>query len=130
MMNGVNSGSMDEIERAYAEEYGFGAPPRVTRRVVSLPPAQLGEYTGRYVRIAGTDTTRLDVSVALTSSMLAVYNQSARRSLPLAPLGSDKFVGLEGGGEWTFERRGKGATGPVKTVALGSGPNRRVFVRQ
>ncbi len=129
MMNGVDGGLMTEIERAYAEEYGFGAPPRVTRSIASISAAKLGEYTGSYVRVAGKDTTRLDVSVALGRSMLSVYNQTARRSLPLAPLGNDKFVGLEGGGEWTFERGGE-ANGPVKSLALGAGPNRRVFARQ
>jgi CubicO group peptidase (beta-lactamase class C family) len=129
MMNGVDGGLMTEIERAYAEEYGFGAPTRVTRTVATVPAAQLGQYTGSYVRVAGKDTTRLDVSVALGSSMLAVYNQTAKRSIPLAPLGEDKFVGLEGGSEWTFERGGQ-AAGSVKSLALGAGPNRRVFVRQ
>jgi CubicO group peptidase (beta-lactamase class C family) len=54
MMNGVGGGLMTEIERAYAEEYGFGAPPRVTRTVVSTPATKLGEYAGRYVGVAAT----------------------------------------------------------------------------
>ena len=30
-------GLLSEIERAFAEEYGFGAPPRINRTVVSVP---------------------------------------------------------------------------------------------
>ena len=128
MMSGVGGGLMTEIERAYAEEYGFGAPTRITRTVVAIPAAKLGEYAGRYVGIAGNDTTRIDVSVAADGKMLAVYNATSKRSIPIAPLGADKFVGLEGGGEWAFERA-EGA-GPVTSLALGAGPNRRVLTRQ
>jgi CubicO group peptidase (beta-lactamase class C family) len=128
MMNGVAGGLMTEIERAYAEEYGFGAPPRITRTVVTIPAAKLGEYAGRYVGIAGNDTTRIDVSVAADGKVLALYNSTSKRSIPIALLGGDKFVGLEGGGEWAFERA-EGA-GPVTSLALGAGPNRRVLARQ
>jgi CubicO group peptidase (beta-lactamase class C family) len=128
MMNGVAGGLMTEVERAYAEEYGFGAPLRITRTVVSIPVAKLGEYAGRYVGIAGNDTTRIDVSVTADGKMLALYNSASKRSIPIAPLGGDRFVGLEGGGEWAFERvEGAGA---VTSLALGAGPNRRVLVRQ
>jgi CubicO group peptidase (beta-lactamase class C family) len=129
MMNGVNGGLMTEIERAFAEEYGFGAPPRETKTIVAKSASELGAYVGRYVGLAGRDTVRFVVSVAPDGKALEVYNTPARRSLPIAPLGGDRFVGLEGGGEWTFERAGDGAT-PVRSVALGTGPNRRVFVRE
>jgi hypothetical protein len=129
MMNGVNGGLMTEIERAFAEEYGFGAPPRETKTIVAKSASELGAYAGRYVGLAGRDTLRFVVSVAPGDKALEVYNSLARRALPIAPLGGDRFVGLEGGGEWTFERAGDGAA-PVRSVALGTGPNRRVFVRE
>lgn len=128
MMNGVGAGLMGEIERAFAEEYGFGGPPRTTRQVAVLSAAELGAYSGRYFGVANTDTVRFDISVAPDGRTLAVYNSLARRSLPIAPLGGDRFVGLEGGGEWTFQRAGDGKS-PVQSVAIGAGPNRRVLQR-
>jgi hypothetical protein len=60
--------------------------------------------------------------------MLAFYNQASKRSAPLAPLGDDKFVGLEGNGAWAFERAD--GSGAVNSLATGAGPNRRVLQRQ
>jgi CubicO group peptidase (beta-lactamase class C family) len=129
MMNGVNGGLIGEIERAFTEEYGFGGQPRVTRAITSLPASKLAEYAGKYSTVVNSDTLRLDVSVAADAKTLSVYNASAKRSIPLAPVSADRFVGLEGGGEWTFDREGEGS-GPIKSIAQGVGPNRRVFVRQ
>jgi CubicO group peptidase (beta-lactamase class C family) len=129
MMNGVNGGLMAEIERAFAEEYGFGGPTRTTRAVVAKSASELGAYVGRYVGVAGRDTARFDVSVAPDGRSLVVYTPIGRRTLPVAPLGNDRFVGLEGGGEWTFERATDG-TGAVRSLALGAGANRRVLVRE
>src|SRR5947207_1709678 len=129
MMNGVAGGLMGEIERAFAEEYGFGAPPRMTRTIVAKPVPELGPYVGRYVGVAGKDTVRFDVSIAPDGKTLQVYNSVGRRTLPIAPLGGDRFVGLEGGGEWTFERAGDGAA-TVRSLAVGTGANRRVLVRE
>jgi len=129
MMNGVNGGLMTEIERSFAEEYGFGAPARTPRTVIAMSASDLGAYIGRYVGAAGRDTARFDVSVAPDGRSLMVFNSLARRALPVAPLGKDRFVGLEGGGEWTFERAADG-TGPVRSLALGAGQNRRVLVRE
>jgi len=129
MMNGVNGGVMQEIERAFAEEYGFGGQLRVTRAVVSLPTAKLAEYAGKYSTVVNRDTVQLVVSVAADGKTLSVYQSPAKRSIPLVPTGNDQFVGLEGGGVWTFDRDGEGS-GPVKAIAQGVGPNRRVFARQ
>ncbi|HEY2378178.1 MAG TPA: serine hydrolase domain-containing protein [Gemmatimonadaceae bacterium] len=129
MMNGVNGGLMSEIERAFAEEYGFGAGPRVIKTIAAKSPSELGAYVGRYVGVAGSDTARFDVSVAPDGKSLQVYNSTGHRALPIAPLGGDRFVGLEGGGEWTFERTGD-LTSPVRSIALGTGPNRRVLFRE
>ena len=128
MMNGVNGGLLGEVERAFAEEYGFGAPPRTTRTILAKSASELGGYVGRYVGTLGRDTARFDVSVAPDAKTLLVYNSLARRALPIAPLGGDRFVGLEGGGEWMFERADESG-GPVRSLALGTGENRRVLVR-
>ena len=128
MMNGVAGGLMTEIERAFAEEYGFGAPPRTTRTAVAMPASKLAEYTGRYVAVVNADTVRYDVTAARDGKTLDVFNVAGRRSLPIAPVGGDNFVGLEGGGAWDFER--DGANGPVRAIASGTGPNRRVLTKQ
>ncbi|HEY6827019.1 MAG TPA: serine hydrolase domain-containing protein [Gemmatimonadaceae bacterium] len=129
MMNGVTGGIMQEIERAFAEEYGFGGQPRVTRAISSVPASKLAEYTGKYSTVVNKDTLQLTVSVAPDGKMLNVYSPAGKRSLPLAPIGGDRFVGLEGGGEWSFDRDGEGG-GPVKALSQGAGPNRRVYNRQ
>jgi CubicO group peptidase (beta-lactamase class C family) len=129
MINGVAGGLVQEIERAFAEEYGFGAPPRVTRTGVSMPSAKLGEYSGRYVAVINADTVRLDVSVSPDGKTLSVFDSRAQRSIPIAPVGGDAFVGLEGNGAWAFERAGD-ANAPVRSLATGIAPNQRVFARQ
>ena len=128
MMNGVASGLMGEIERAYAEEYGFGAPARQPRTIVVRPATELGIYAGRYVAVAGQDTVRFEVSVAPDGKTLQAYNSLGKRAIPLAPVGGDRFVGLEGGGEWAFERTSD--SGAFQSLVNGTGTNRRVFVRQ
>jgi hypothetical protein len=97
MANGVQGALFQEIERAFAEEYGFGAPPRTVRQGVTVPASKLAEYAGRYVGTA-PDTAGYTVSVAPDGKTLAVYSVAQRRSLPLAPIGGEAFVGLEGGG--------------------------------
>jgi CubicO group peptidase (beta-lactamase class C family) len=129
MMNGVNGGLMSELERAFAEEYGIGGPPRVTRKTVGKPKAELNAYAGHYTAIQNADTARFDVSVG-ANGRLAAYDPAARRSLPVIPVGGDVFVGLEGGGEWTFERAGAAPGSPVHALVIGAGGNRRVFTRQ
>ena len=79
MMNGVAGGLMAEIERAFAEEYGFGGQPRTTRTAVPMSAAKLAEYSGRYVAVVNADTVRFDVSVAPDGKTLAVFNVAARR---------------------------------------------------
>jgi CubicO group peptidase (beta-lactamase class C family) len=123
MMNGVAGGIIQEIERAFAEEYGFGAPPRPTRTVVATSAAALAEYAGRYT--ASNPEATLDVSVSSDGKTLLVASSTNRRTIPLAPLGQDSFVGLEGNGAWSFERQ----SNVVKTIASGVGPNRRVYTK-
>jgi hypothetical protein len=83
-------------------------------------PAAIEHHLRFGVRIADQPDTALD---------LLDHDPGDKRSIPIAPVGGDKFVGLEGGGEWTFERAAD-ASGAVKSLALGAGANRRVFVRQ
>ena len=118
------------IERAFAEEYGFGAPPRVSRTVIAMTRDKLGEFVGRYAGPGPTptaDSLKLDVSIPTDGKMLMVYNSASKRSLPIAPTGGNEFVGLEGGGTWQFERS---AEGKITAIANGTGPNRRILAKQ
>jgi CubicO group peptidase (beta-lactamase class C family) len=130
MMNGVQGSLMGEIERAFAEEYGFGAPPRLTRQGVAMSASKLAEYAGRYAGTAPPDTAGVVVSVAPDGKTLAVYVPGQRRTIPLAPIGADLFVGLEGGGEWTFDRAGSEPGARVRALLIGPAANRRTLVRQ
>jgi hypothetical protein len=89
----------------------------------------MAEYVGRYVVAVNADTIRLDVSVAQDGKTLGVYDARTGRTVPLAPVGPDAFVGLEGAGAWSFERTGD-ASSPVRAIVNGAGPNRRVLVKQ
>ena len=126
MMNGVNSGLFDEIMRSYAEEYGLGMSPRIERQMTPLSATQLNEYAGQYLRATGQDTIRLDVRVS-GENRLAIYNSFTKRAISIAPVGGDAFVGLEGGGTWTFQR----TSGPGSAIrAVATGPNAGLFLRR
>ena len=125
MMNGVQGGLMTEIARAFAEEYGLGASPRIDRKEVVLPAAKLASYVGHYVGVVNRDTIRVDVR-ALPSGRLALDISAPSRTLPLVPVADTTFVDMEDGGQWTFARDANG------TMALetGQGPRRTRLVRQ
>jgi hypothetical protein len=129
MMNGVQGGLMAELERAFAEEYGFGAPPRISRQVIAMPASTLAAYAGRYVGAAGRDTIVFEISVA-TGGMLSATNVAQKHAIPIVPVAADAFIGLEGGGPWTFERNNSGADAAIKSLAIGAGPNRTILIRQ
>jgi CubicO group peptidase (beta-lactamase class C family) len=130
MMNGVNGGLMTEIERAFAEEYRLGGPTRIERTLADQGAGKLAAFRGRYMGIVNTDTIRADVAVTSDGTMLTMAYSALRRTILLAPVGGDAFVGLEGGGEWHFERDASDPNGPVRALVAGIGPNRRVFTRQ
>jgi hypothetical protein len=44
--------------------------------------------------------------------------------------GGDVFVGMDGGGEWTFARANTDASAEVRSLASGTGQNRRVSDKQ
>jgi hypothetical protein len=130
MMNGVQGGLMAEIERAFAEEYGFGAPPRIARQATPMSASTLAAYAGRYVDTAGPNNSIVFEISVVPGGMLSANNVSQKHAVPIVPVGADAFIGLEGGGPWTFERNGSGADAPIKSLVLGAGQNRRVLIRQ
>ena len=125
MMNGVQGGLMTEIERAFAEEYGLSAAPRIEQTAVAVPAATLASYVGRYVGVSNRDTLRADIRI-LPSGWLALEANAPSRVLPLVPVGDSTFVDLEGGGRWTFSRDASG----VLVLETRQGPGRRRLVRQ
>jgi CubicO group peptidase (beta-lactamase class C family) len=129
MMNGVQGGLMGEIQRAFAEEYAVGPSPRLVRKSIAMAAPALAAYTGKYVGIAGRDTVVYEVSVA-PGGMLLASNVAQKHAVPIVPVAADAFIGLEGGGAWTFERAGAGVDAAIKSLAIGAGPNRTVLIRQ
>ena len=125
MMNGVNGGLMAEIQRAFAEEYGVGAPPRPERRLVALAPDKMAEFPGSYSGVVGKDTVRVDVRAARDGKTLIAYHSVLKRTIVLAPVGGDTFASLEGGGDWTFDR----TNGAISGLSSGVGANRRALER-
>lgn len=125
MMNGVNGGLMNEIQRAFAQEYGLGDLPRVERKLVSLSGDKLAEFAGSYVGVANNDTTRIDMNVTRDGKLMLTHS-GLRRTGIVAPVSDDTFVSLESGSEWKFDRE----NGAIVSLSTGVGPNRRTFARQ
>jgi hypothetical protein len=78
--------------------------------------------------IAMRPLTRRTVAFGVIIASAAALG--AQDPASIVPVGGDLFVGLEGGGAWTFECDGGAADGAVRSVALGTGANRRVVRRQ
>jgi CubicO group peptidase (beta-lactamase class C family) len=138
MMNGVASGGlMNELQRAYAEEYGLGAVPRVERKIADVSAGALAQFAGHYAGTAPRPCPTCepppmtaDVNVSRDGKMLVVEHSVLKRPLLLAPVGIDQFVGVEGGGVWSFERASSDANAPIRAIVNGTGPNRLVLPRQ
>ncbi|MBI2796677.1 MAG: beta-lactamase family protein [Gemmatimonadetes bacterium] len=130
LTNGVAPQIFGEIRRAFAEQYGVGGDARPEKAVVVVPEARLAAYAGKFVAVEGKDTIVFDISVAPGGAQLAVLRPELRRSLPFAPLGSDRFVNLESGVEWTFEREASGVQGRPMSLFTMVGPRKRQLTRQ
>jgi CubicO group peptidase (beta-lactamase class C family) len=126
LTNGVSGALMSEINRAFADVYGFGAPPRRTKRVASLDSAALAPFTGRYEFVApsGRDTLRLDISAA--ANMLRMWDPSLQRTRYLLPEGGDDFFDFDIASQFTFERE---PSGKPSALVLIQGQNRRIAKR-
>ena len=121
LTNGVSGALMTEIQRAFADEYGLGAPPRISRATIPMARAKLVEYAGTYELVQKADTLTIDLTAMPNG--LSMYDRASRRSAPLVPVGSDAFINVETGQSWTFLRAAPAAA--VRALTIGTGPNRR-----
>jgi len=126
MINGVNGGLMNEIRRAFNEEYGI-ANPRPEKAVVAADPASLAPLVGRYRMVAGRDTITYDVTMGPGGLTLA--NSLTRIATRLWPQGTDTFFSLDNGVSYGFDRGGAGPTAPASALLIGQEPGRRVAPR-
>jgi CubicO group peptidase (beta-lactamase class C family) len=116
LTNGTAPFLFAEVRRAFAEVYGVGAPARPVRDVRPATAAQLAPLVGRYLEVSGKDSTWFDVKVAPSGTRLDAWSSAAQRALPWAWSGDDRFVNLESGVEWTFERDASGAVTRMSRV--------------
>ena len=127
MMNGVNGGLFGEIARAFDAEYGTHlSAPRVDKAAVTVDPATLGAYEGRYFLQATPDSVFLDVRRDGTT--LYARNSQNRIERVLLPQAPDSFFDRETGSGWEFERNA--TTREVEALIRVAGANRTRAVRQ
>ncbi|MGH7637114.1 MAG: serine hydrolase domain-containing protein, partial [Gemmatimonadaceae bacterium] len=129
LTNGVSGALISEINRAFADMYGFGAPPRTMKRLTSADSAALAPFAGRYefVSPSGRDTLRLDITAA--ANMLRMWDPSLQRTRYLFPEGGDDFFDFDIGSQFTFERDNDQPSGKPRALVLIQGPNRRIAKR-
>jgi CubicO group peptidase (beta-lactamase class C family) len=129
LTNGVSGSLLNEISRAFADQYGVGAAPRPARNVVAMDSAALAPFAGRYQFVSQSqrDTLRLEVSAG--PNLLRMWDPSLQRTRYLLPAGGDGFFDFDAGSSLTFERENGQATDPISALVLGQGANRRVARR-
>ena len=124
MTNGVNGALMNEVVRAFREEYDIPGPPRLERRVAAVDDGTLAPLAGRYRLALPRDTVSLTVSHV--PGALHVHDSLLQRTTRLWPQEGGGFFDLDAGMEWRFER---GEDGTLRLV-MGQGQGRRVAVRE
>jgi CubicO group peptidase (beta-lactamase class C family) len=129
LTNGVSGALLSEIMRAFADVYGFGAPPRRMERVATMDSAALLPLEGRYEFVSpnGRDTLRLDITAG--GNMLRMWDPSLQRMRYLLPKGGDDFVDHDIGSLFTFDREPGQLSGRPRALVLIQGTNRRVAMR-
>lgn len=129
LTNGVSGALLSEINRAFADTYGHGAPPRAAKRVAAVDSASLAALAGRYEFVSPNqrDTVRLDVTP--TATMLRIWDSSLRRTRHFLPEGGDTFFDFDIASQFTFEREGGQPNGRARALVLIQGQNRRIAPR-
>jgi CubicO group peptidase (beta-lactamase class C family) len=126
MSNGVSGPLLNEVTRAFAEQYGMPAPPRIERKAISVDSASLVPLTGHYMAVRGADTLWFDVTA--TGSRLEINERGANRVSPFWPEGNDVFFEGNNGTRITFKRESD-ATSRARALVLGTGPNAPTAIR-
>ena len=129
LSNGISGAFMQEVQRAFADMYGFGAGPRTPKRIATVDSAALSAFVGRYRFIppSGRDTVNLEVTAG--SNMLRLWDPTLQRTRYLLPEGGDNFFDFDIGSQFTFDRESDQPGARIKAIALMQGMNRRVAPR-
>jgi CubicO group peptidase (beta-lactamase class C family) len=115
MTNGVSSALMDEIQRAFADEYGLGTGTRIDKQLATIDPAGLDSLPGAYRLTLGTDTIGIRVTRRGNDLWLTTSDNPA--IVRLLPQGPDSFFDLETGATWRFSRpAGRPGAAPTALV--------------
>ena len=124
MTNGdMGDALVQEIVRGISRVYGWQQFKTTEKKIVSIDPATLQSFTGRYRIESSGGGPVLTVSLADGNLEAKLPNWlSARTLYPLAP---NRFFMLESGAELTFERNGTAQAGAV--VLSGGGPPARAI---
>jgi hypothetical protein len=124
LTNGVNGALMNEIVRAFREEYALPGPARIEKRVAMVADTVLAPLAGRYRLALPRDTVTLTVSHA--PGALSVHDPVVQRTARLWPEEEGLFFDLDTGTEWRFARGEDG----LMRLSIGQGQGRRVAVRE
>jgi CubicO group peptidase (beta-lactamase class C family) len=109
MTNGVSGGLMDEVQRAFAGEYGLATSPRIDKQLATIDPSTLDSLPGTYRVTLGADT--IGIHVARRGADLWMWTSDDATQIRLLPQSADSFFDLESGVTWRFARPAGRASG-------------------
>jgi CubicO group peptidase (beta-lactamase class C family) len=115
MTNGVSSGLLDEIARAFGATYGLPVAARVEKQVAPVDAATLDSLPGSYLLTAGTDTVMIRVTKRGSDLWLSTSDDPG--AIRLLPQGPDSFFDVETGATWRFDRPGAAPIGAASTLS-------------
>lgn len=127
LTNGVSGALLAEINRAFADVYGHGAPPRMTKRTATADSASLAPLAGRYEFVSPNQRDTVRLSVTAAPNMLTMWDESLQRTRYLLPDESGGFFDYDIASQFQFDREAPG--GRAKALVLIQGNNRRVAAR-
>ena len=103
MTNGVSNALIEEVGRAFGEQYGLPAGTRMEKRLVSVDPATLDSLPGAYRGTLPRGDT-IGVHVIRRGDDLWLSTSLDASETRLLPQGPDAFFDLDSGVSWRFER--------------------------
>jgi CubicO group peptidase (beta-lactamase class C family) len=128
LTNGVSGALLGEIMRSFADVYGFGGPPRTTRRVVEADAAAMRSLAGAYRVVSPNQRDTVTLTITPEAGMLRMQDSQLKRTRYLMPSGGDEYFDFDVGSQFTFERAG-GAGSEATALVLIQGANRQVAAR-
>jgi CubicO group peptidase (beta-lactamase class C family) len=128
LTNGVSGALMAEITRAFADVYGFGAPPRPAQRLAQADSASMSTLAGSYQIVSPNQRDTVTLTITPKATQLHMWDSSLKRMRYLMPSGGDNYFDFDVASQFTFEREA-GAGSKAKALVLIQGMNRRVAPR-